>query len=224
MGTYYIKSIIGDIAKGIECLTSQGIISKEKNVILYGLGRYSFAMRTILSNLGYNNVEGYISDDEALVVQYRAEIRNFACRFLNQETGVINVWLIEERLQPFDDKALILIASKDYKEEKSKLESMGYKENIHFYIVYDFKEPELENYFADKAKMDLCEIKHTEKHILTYIDMLCEKNGLRYWVCGGTLLGTIRHKGFIPWDDDIDVFLPWQDYLKFIKAFEETEQ
>ena len=55
------------------------------------------------------------------------------------------------------------------------------------------------------------------------MDGQCRKHGLRYWVCGGTLLGTIRHKGFIPWDDDIDIFLPWRDYQKLIEVFEETE-
>ena len=49
MGSYYIKSIIGRIAEGIESLISQGIIRKDKQVLLYGLDRHVFAMRTILS-------------------------------------------------------------------------------------------------------------------------------------------------------------------------------
>lgn len=224
MGSYYIQSIIGAIASGIENLTGKGVIGREQKVLLYGLDRYSFAMRTILSNLGCGIIEGYVADDEALVVQYNLEIKNFACRFLNQETEVIRVWTLKDRLTPFDNKALILIASKDHMAQKKKLEAMGYKENIHFYVVYDFKEPEIDSYFAGKTIMTLSEVKQTEKQILAYIDMLCEKYRLRYWVCGGTLLGTIRHKGFIPWDDDIDVFLPWQDYLKFTALFEETEQ
>lgn len=223
MESYYIKSTIGEIAKRIEALIGQGIISEKRRVILYGLNRYSFAMRTILSNLGYHNIEGYVSDDEALVLQYQSDIKNFACRFLNQETDVIQVWTVGERLSPFDDNAVILLASKDCLIEQAKLEALGYKENVHFYIVYDFKEDELNRFFANKTRMSLTEIKQTEKQILIYIDEFCQKYNLRYWVCGGTLLGTIRHKGFIPWDDDIDVFLPWQDYLEFIKLFEETE-
>ena len=61
MGFYLIKSIIGEIAKGVEALIEQNVIKKNQKVLLYGLDRYSFAMRTILSNLGYNNVEGYVS-------------------------------------------------------------------------------------------------------------------------------------------------------------------
>ena len=224
MGFYLIKSIIGEIAKGVEALIEQNVIQKNQKVLLYGLDRYSFAMRTILSNLGYNNVEGYVSEDEGMVQKLQIEIKNFACRFLKSEEDAIKVWTLKERLTPFDDKAVILLAAKNYEMEREKLEILGYQENLHFYNVYDFKDEDLERLFEKKRRMSLAEIKHAEKEILFYVDGLCRKYGLRYWVCGGTLLGTIRHKGFIPWDDDIDIFLPWQDYQKLMKVFQETKR
>ena len=52
---------------------------------------------------------------------------------------------------------------------------------------------------------DLKEIQRIETDILVWFDEFCKRNSLEYFMAGGTLIGAIRHKGFIPWDDDIDV-------------------
>lgn len=83
------------------------------------------------------------------------------------------------------------------------------KYNMNMNAKNQFRETSLEE--AKKIMLD----------ILIELDQICKKNNLTYWLDAGTLLGAIRHKGFIPWDDDIDVAMPRDDYNKFIKIYKQ---
>lgn len=63
------------------------------------------------------------------------------------------------------------------------------------------------------------EVKEIQLRILIDVQKFCIHNNLRYYLAGGTLLGAIRHKGFIPWDDDIDIIMPRKDYMIFNKMY-----
>lgn len=62
----------------------------------------------------------------------------------------------------------------------------------------------------------------TEQEILDVIHQVCTEYGLRYSLAYGTLIGAVRHKGFIPWDDDIDLIMPREDYEKLLAIWNEA--
>lgn len=66
------------------------------------------------------------------------------------------------------------------------------------------------------------EIKILQLEILRDIDSFCINNGIKYSLAYGTLIGAVRHKGYIPWDDDIDIMMPRKDYERFINTFNGT--
>lgn len=68
-----------------------------------------------------------------------------------------------------------------------------------------------------EGELKVNELQRKLLSIIKYFDNFCEKHNIRYFLMGGSALGCARHKGFIPWDDDIDVFIPYKDYLELIK-------
>lgn len=73
-----------------------------------------------------------------------------------------------------------------------------------------------------RKSITIKELKEIQLNILENVDKYCEVNGLQYFLAYGTLIGAIRHKGYIPWDDDIDIYMPRPDYDIFITEYNKT--
>ena len=71
----------------------------------------------------------------------------------------------------------------------------------------------------NRKEITIDESKEIQLNLLQNVMTFCKENKIRCWLCGGTLLGAIRHHGFIPWDDDIDLEMPREDYIRFLKLF-----
>lgn len=74
-----------------------------------------------------------------------------------------------------------------------------------------------ENIHTKGPSVQLQGLQQIELRILKEFDQFCTSHGFRYYLAGGTLLGAIRHEGFIPWDDDIDLLMPRKDYMEFLR-------
>ena len=71
-----------------------------------------------------------------------------------------------------------------------------------------------------KKKLTKEDVKRIQLEILDSIHNFCKQRSLRYSLAYGTLIGAIRHKGYIPWDDDIDIMMPRPDYERFISEYQ----
>lgn len=74
-----------------------------------------------------------------------------------------------------------------------------------------------------KEITDVNTLHKIELEMLEYINNICERNKIDYFAISGTLLGAIRHNGFIPWDDDIDIACTRENYFKLVKAIQDDD-
>lgn len=89
-------------------------------------------------------------------------------------------------------------------------------------VFYQYKKDKIDITKVPPAQGLLRDIQLANLALLKELAYVCEKNNFKYILDAGTLLGAIRHKGFIPWDDDIDILMFREDYEKIVSAFKNT--
>lgn len=133
-----------------------------------------------------------------------------------------------ERLKAeYNDNYLILIASSFQDEMIKQLESYGYMYGKHIVKIIDLPELMNDYSYVDRTglhRLSQDEVKKVQLNILKKLKECSIEYGIRYYLHAGTALGAVRHRGYIPWDDDVDVFVPIDDYLKLIHILENDKR
>ncbi len=73
------------------------------------------------------------------------------------------------------------------------------------------------------SRETLRQLQLKELESLVYFDQFCKENELRYYLLGGCVIGAVRHGGFIPWDDDVDIIMPRRDYERMLRLWKQNE-
>jgi len=92
------------------------------------------------------------------------------------------------------------------------------KENPYYY----YKKNKIDITTIPPATGQIRDVQLANLVLLLEFDYVCKKNNLKYWLDAGTLIGAVRHKGYIPWDDDIDTAMPREDYEQIIDIFNKS--
>lgn len=168
------------------------------------------------------------------------------CKLLNERNikfwlcyGTLLGYVRENGILKHDFDFDIGLWNDDYsKELESALESHGFKLMHQFKSITDY--PAFEQTYEKNGvsidffyggcvmkkytkELTIFEQKQCALNILVYVAEFCEKNNINYILSDGTLIGAVRHNGFIPWDDDIDISMLRSDYNKFIELWNRTE-
>ncbi len=100
----------------------------------------------------------------------------------------------------------------------------AYLPEVNIHVVLGSEENKKITYPTDltTVKSELRKCQEKQLSILMVIDKICRENDIEYWLDGGTLLGAVRHGGFIPWDDDIDIAMTRENLLRFEQVVEKA--
>ena len=130
-----------------------------------------------------------------------------------------------EEIAKKNGEMYFVIISQYYDSMKKQLLSYGVSEEKIIIInreTWISQDKDIRGRISKSKKLDLKQRQAVELELLKEFHNYCRNENLTYFLSSGSLLGAIRHKGFIPWDDDIDVYMPYEDYIKFMKLYPKT--
>ncbi len=205
----HVMNIMSELYNKIDGMCNTGIF-ENRQVYIWGVSKASYISAQYLLKRNVN-VISVLDNNSGLWGSFSKQLQNYA--------DMQKMLMIESpEILRENNNVLVLVFSRAY--DSILKQSMSYgivRENcIHMYS------PEKYLDLSDFSGLTEILVEYRKKlqyDILKYLKEICHKYNIRYYLAAGTLLGAVRHKGYIPWDDDIDVYMPWDDYRRLIELF-----
>ncbi len=219
MRCQYMTDILFD---AIDRIIESGVL-KNRKIVMFGLNAPAFVCKQYLQDQGIA-IFAFVDNKAAAVAQFNDENITPTFHHLIGERR-LRAYRPAELPAEYRDEYVFLLYSKYEQEMIDQLKELGYDRERQVFVMGGFwRTEEIKRaYIPEDAGRQLTpeEIKERQMAGLRYIHNLCEKHGLRYYLHFGTLLGAVRHKGYIPWDDDLDIAMMNEDMLQLLKIIRE---
>lgn len=203
------------LLEDLDRIIASGVLDHKK-VVFFGLNAPAFVCKQAMCEQGID-IFAFVDNNPKAVAQFNNPDITPTFHHLVGDRR-ITAYLPGELPEEYHADYLFLLYSKYEEEMIAQLETLGYTLNEQVFVVGGFwKTEEKKRAIVPEGAgtaLTVEEIKDRQKKMIQYVHDLCQKHGLRYFLHYGTLLGAIRHKGYVPWDDDADISMPYQDMMQ----------
>lgn len=203
----YKNTLINFVHSSLDNLISKGIF-KNRTIVFYGITEaHNVAIRYLKEN-NYT-VEAIVDNNPA-----RMKLANDGIKIMRPS----------DLLTPFDPEFAVLIGGNYYNEMAKQLEGWGYIKGIHIFRIFNPDEAISSIVNPDYKKISIDEEKKIQLNALRFLKSKCKEARINYYLAYGTLIGAVRHNGFIPWDNDIDVYMFERDVTRLYDVIKENDE
>lgn len=186
---------------------------KFKKIIIYGFNSGAKLCVYYLHTLGLSPIA---------IIDNAKEIRD-----VRKDYCGIPMYAPEEVLANVDEDVIIVIPALREREIRQNIVSINPNWEGKIVSVYLQDKEKMFRAWKIERNYKVVDLREGQIELLRMMKELhnfCEERSIKYMLAYGTLLGAIRHKGFIPWDDDMDIYMLWDDYVRFCNAIENEKR